>query len=213
MKNSIPTIVACCLMLSGLRAQTIDNKKSAVKEGDNTINIYYGTNLLSGIYKRLAVESAVDLRVRSLGPIGLVYEHMVSEVVGVGAELGYSQTNLDFHNYDTYYDSQTNQNYADTYNYNMQFTTMRAMFRANFHFADAEKFDAYALVSAGYRTTTFKYTTDNPYDDTHVNFRTLIPVGVKPGIGLRYFFTDNIGLNMEIALGTPLMCGGLSFKF
>ena len=37
----------------------------------------------------------------------------------------------------------------------------------------------------------------------------IIPFGFKPGLGLRYFFTENFGLNVELALGTPLLGGGV----
>jgi hypothetical protein len=40
-----------------------------------------------------------------------------------------------------------------------------------------------------------------------------IPLGIKPGVGFRYFFTKNIGINTEVALGMPVFNGGLSVKF
>ena len=206
MKKTLLFLLVCICLDPVLNAQSSDDSKRAVKEGDNTINVYYGTNVRSRFYKRVASATAENLEVKSFGPIGLVYEHMVSEIVGLGAEFGYSRTKLDY--YDSYFVSGSTQNYI----YTLDFTTIRAMLRANFHFADAEKFDAYALISIGYRRTTFRYSTTDPYD-IGLSYNSLIPVGMKPGIGLRYFFTKNIGLNMELAIGTPIACGGLSFKF
>ena len=52
-----------------------------------------------------------------------------------------------------------------------------------------------------------------PYYDESVSWGGFIPFGIKPGLGLRYFFAGPIGLNIEIAAGTPVMCGGLSLRF
>lgn len=85
------------------------------------------------------------------------------------------------------------------------------MFRANFHFTNSEKFDAYGFVSAGYRGSSITFTSNDP--NAIKSSYSFIPFGLKPGVGFRYFFTDNIGINAEIAIGTPVMGGGLSFKF
>lgn len=212
MKQLFILIAVFCLLPSEWQAQEIASRKSAIKKGDNSINLYYGTNLLSGIYKRVASSAAINMDVKAFGPIGLVYEHMISDIVGLGAELGYAQTSIVYHLEHETYNSATQQYDTDIYNYELKFSTARAMFRANFHFAQEEKFDAYALISAGYRITTFDLKTNDTYNP-RLTYRTLFPFGVKPGIGLRYFFNKNIGLHTEIALGTPLMCGGLSFKF
>jgi hypothetical protein len=184
-------------------------RKRAIHEGENSINLYYGTNLLAGIYKSVAASTAENIKVRSMGPIGLVYEHMLTSVIGLGAELGYARTTLEYRDASVYYVN----GQPVSYDYSLSFTTYRAMVRANFHFAESDKFDAYGLVSGGYRSTSFTYTTGNPYDNSRLNYKSIFPFGVKPGLGLRYFFTPNIGINLEMALGTPLLCGGLSFKF
>jgi hypothetical protein len=42
----------------------------------------------------------------------------------------------------------------------------------------------------------------------------LVPVGFKLGVIMRYFFTDNIGMNLGVGLGQGgLLNGGLSVKF
>ncbi len=153
--------------------------------------------------------NGTDVKYSSIGPVGLMYEYFVTDNVGLGAEFGYSAYNISY-KYDSYDQNFDPAVYTDTYN----FTTIRAMFRANFHFTHDSNFDAYGFVSAGYRTTKFTITSTDPlWNDGKSNFNSIIPFGVKPGIGLRYFFTENLGLNLEFALGTPLMAGGLSAKF
>jgi hypothetical protein len=181
----------------------------AMHKGVNSVNLYYGVSIFSGIYKAAAAADAIDLKFKTVGPVGIVYEHMVTDIVGLGAEFGYTQFTMNY----TEPGNNSQTGLVENWIVQWQFTTIRAMFRANFHFANSENFDAYGLISAGYRNTTFKFNTNDPFYNANVTFRGGIPFGVKPGIGLRYFFTNNIGLNMEIAMGTPIMCGGLSFKF
>jgi hypothetical protein len=218
------TIIYTAVLLSALSTTMAQKEAKPVKlakepaeralnKGDNAINVYYGTNLMSSIYKRIASASGEDFKVKSLGPIGLVYEHMITDGIGIGAEFGYSTTSIDYRDRYDHYDPNTGQLITENYNYSLKFTSIRAMFRANFHFAKSPDFDCYGLLSAGYRSTNFSYNTNNPYNTTIFDFKTLIPFGLKPGIGFRYFFTGNFGLNLEIAAGTPLLCGGLAFKF
>jgi opacity protein-like surface antigen len=213
MKRSTLILVAFMFVLlaesAAQQQQPTSTRKRPIREGENSINLYYGTNLLAGIYKSVAASTAENVKVRSMGPIGLVYEHMLTNVIGLGVELGYAHTTLEYHDTELYYAN----GQPVSYNYSLNFTTYRAMVRANFHFAESDKFDAYGLVSGGYRSTSFTYHTENPYDKSHLSYKSIFPFGVKVGLGLRYFFTPNIGINLEMALGTPLLCGGLSFKF
>lgn len=199
------------LQFLATRSNAQDDESSAVKEGDNTVNLYYGTSIIGSIYKNLAPADAFDFSTKVTGPFGLMFEHMVTDGIGLGFEVGYGSTKINYHDELTYYG--TNGQTTDTYDYTMTFTTFRAMFRANFHFAHAEKFDAYALVNAGYRKTSFDFTSNDPTGTSSVSFNSPIPFGIKAGVGLRYFFVPAVGINLEIAAGTPLISGGLSFKF
>ncbi|HOZ88478.1 MAG TPA: hypothetical protein PL029_12010 [Bacteroidia bacterium] len=186
------------------------NKENIMHEGVNTINFYYGVTISTPIYKALAANSATDIKFKQIGPLGIVYEHLMSDNVGLGVELGYSKLTM------TYEESYVNGN-GNTVERNFatwEFTTMRAMVRVNIHLVESEHFDTYFLVSAGYRKVDWAIRFSDPnYNQAVSSYRTPFPVGVKPGLGVRYFFTDNMGLNLELALGTPIMCGGLSFRF
>jgi outer membrane protein W len=199
-----------CLLLAASATQSIQaqDRERAVMKGDNSINVYYGVNLLRGFYKGLAQDAYQDFKITGMGPVGLVFEHMVTDGIGLGAELGYGSTTVAWKATNTDFFSGT----TNTYDYKMKFSLVRAQVRANFHFARSSNFDAYFLLSAGYRGQNFTYES-NDKTWTGATFKNPIMFGLKPGLGLRYFFTKNIGLNMEIALGTPMMCGGLSARF
>jgi hypothetical protein len=155
MKKILATLVLAASVTQVAMAQD----ERPLKKGQNSINVYYGVNLLRGLYKSVAPNDAA-VKVGGFGPIGIVYEHMITDGIGLGAEVGYGQTTVswDYEDLDFF----TN-NVIDTYTYEYKFSTLRAMFRANFHFAKSANFDAYFLVSAGYRQNTFTFTTNDPF--------------------------------------------------
>jgi hypothetical protein len=185
-----------------------DNSSNAISKGKSTINIYYGYNVFTGIYKAVANSAAVGTTVKSVGPVGVVYEYLITDKIGLGGEFGYSKTTVSYNETTTDYMGN-----SSTYNYQWNFSTIRAMIRLNIHFVKSDKWDIYYLTSIGYRSTTFSFSTTEPNYTGSASFSSPIPFGVKPGLGFRYFFTENLGVNLEMAIGTPLAGGGLSLKF
>ena len=72
----------------------------------------------------------------------------------------------------------------------------------------------YLIKDAGYKTRVWAYdSTDPDYESTSVS-GSLIPVAARIGIGTRFWFTDNIGANVDLGFGhSGLLNAGLSFKF
>jgi hypothetical protein len=207
--KKIFTLIAAIVLFSGVQAQ--DSR--AVPKGKNSVNIYYGYNAFTSIYKSAAASAGLNVKFKSLGPVGLVYEHMMTDVVGLGVEAGYGSTSIS----DDYtvedYDPNTGLYTTNTYQEKLTFSTIRAMLRTNFHFVKDENFDCYFLISAGYRNTTLSYSSNEPGYSYSGSFKVPFNFGLKPGLGLRYFFNGAVGIHAEIAAGTPLACGGLSFRF
>lgn len=206
--KKIFTLIAAVALFNGLNAQDA----RAVPKGKNSVNIYYGYNVFTDIFRSLAKDNAVDLKVKSLGPVGLVYEHMMTDAVGLGVEAGYGSFSLSYDYTDTYYDANNNL-VTGVYEDKLTFTTIRAMVRLNIHFVKDENFDCYFLTSAGYRSSKMDFSTTNPNLSYQVTFNNPVNFGLKPGLGVRYFFNGAVGLHAEIALGTPVACAGLSFRF
>lgn len=208
MKKSIVLIVAAVISFTTLSAQSSDR---ALSQGKSSVNVFYGVNLLTSFYKGLASQEAVDVKVTGVGPVGLMYEYMVTDGIGLGVEASYASTSL------SYIDRNTDPTTGviTDYTWQLKFATTRAFFRANFHFTKSENFDAYFFVAAGYRGTSFTVNSTDPsfVKEDYKLPRVAPPYGFKPGLGFRYFFTENIGINSEIAIGTPVMSAGLSFKF
>ena len=83
----------------------------------------------------------------------------------------------------------------------------------NYHFVATDNLDAYFGVGVGANIRRIGTKTDYPnYDDNAVS-GSLIPVSLRVALGTRYYFTENIGLNLELGLGGPFISGGVSVKF
>jgi outer membrane protein W len=89
------------------------------------------------------------------------------------------------------------------------------MVSMNYHFLDNDKIDAYTNLGVGFKNRSYKYESTDPTavnDDLGVG--TLLPLALRAGVGMRYFFTDNIGLNLNVGLGQGgWVNGGISAKF
>jgi hypothetical protein len=204
MKKSLVCLAAAMFLLQGVKAQ--DNERAVVK-GQSSVNIYYGYRLSNAVLRAFVDDNALNQRFKSMGPVGLVYEFMLSDVVGLGAEFGYGSQSVSW-DYTT-----LNSNFETvTYTETLKITNLRIMARANFHFIKTPNFDMYGLVSVGYRNNAYTWTDTNP-NAVNESFDGVVPFGLKPGIGFRYFFGGPIGLHLELAAGTPAVAGGLSFRF
>ncbi len=144
-----------------------------------------------------------------MGPIGARLELMVSDKVGFGIDANYANTSVKWYEKTT--DRQGNN---VTYYYKFSIPRMRLMVAFNFHFGQSEKFDGYWKLAAGYSSLNWTYETNDPnYSDENVSFN-LFPIAIRTAVGGRYFFTNNLGANVELGLGGgPLMTFGLCSKF
>ena len=69
------------------------------------------------------------------------------------------------------------------------------------------------MLGAGYGNRSFTFKSTDP-NYTEASVKSLIPVASRIGVGLRYFFTDNIGANLALGFGQGgLLNAGISFKF
>lgn len=182
-----------------------------LRQSNVTINAYYGYNVFTNFVRTLGQASNSgalphNMQISSTGPVGITGEYLLNNMVGIGGEIGYSQTKL-------VYDLEGSDNLGVINNYNYVWTvsTTRLMGRVNFHFGDNQNFDVYPFIGAGLRLTSTRLKTNDPNLPLQLKAN-FFPFGVKPGLGLRYFFTPNFGIHTELALGTPLISAGISFK-
>ena len=202
MKKISAALLGLCLFASAAKAQNSDDE-IVIEKGSSLINVYYGPVLSKGLYKLAVPGSAASLNISALGPVGLVYEYLLMEEMGLGCELSYSELSIKY--------AYTDNN--NSYSEEIKLTTTRVMLRAAYHFVEDKHIDVYAFVSAGYRGRKLTYTTTDPGGASSFTSPLFIPFGIKPGGGIRYYFIKNVGLHAEVALGSPFIAGGLSFRF
>mgnify|MGYP000029226369 CR=1 FL=1 len=94
-----------------------------------------------------------------------------------------------------------------TYEVNAYSRRFRFHVRANYHFVQEDNFDAYVGFGAGSNTRSFGYTTDFPNYSNEGFTGSLLPISARIALGTRYFFSDNIGLNLELGIGVQVISG------
>ena len=142
-----------------------------------------------------------------VGNFDYVFKHRFS----LGASYTYQSFSLSYTNYQynsngvqllgTWKDKITRANYA---------------VRPIFHFGDKEDLDPYLGVRLGFTQWAYKSTNPDPYYSTGDFYGSKFSPGIKfqAFFGVRYYFTDMIGFNAELAIGpTYYSMLGLSAKF
>lgn len=188
----------------------------AVEEGNVLVDVYYGfPNLYTAVFKSAYANSGseVDLKIGGIGPVGLRAEYLLADKVGLGVDIGFSNSSVKYSELSSVYNETTMEYESRLYDYNFVTQKIGVMATFNYHFLDNDKVDAYVQVGAGYGKRSFKFeSTDPNYSEGTVTG--VIPFAGRLGVGARYFFTDNIGLNMNLGFGQGgLVNGGLTVKF
>lgn len=198
-------------------AFSFSSNAQCIKQGDILVDAYYGWPNLFKIALQAdanAIQNANaqngipvgGLSVYGIGPMGAKAEYMLTEKFGMGLDFNYSNVGIKF-------STDVNSNGSGAlYNYNLSSPAIRAMLGFNFHFVNTNKLDVYAAVKAGYYNRSFGMITNDP---TYVlNLSLSDPIAFRLEIGMRYFFTENIGINANFGFpGGPLLAAGISFKF
>ena len=202
MKKLILPLLALTMMLAPKKSNA-----QAIEEGNVIIDAYYGfPNLYSTVFKA-AYESSnsTGLTLGSQGPLGIRAEYLITDKVGFGIDLGMNSSSISY--------SEADINTNIIYDYKFSTRKIGAIFTFNYHFVENDKLDAYFVVGGGYGNRNFKFTSTDPnYIEESVE--SLIPISYKIGVGMRYFFTENIGANLALGLGQGGLANvGVSAKF
>ena len=178
----------------------------AVEKGSFIIEPYVGfPNFSSLILKN--IDRVYESDVSSKGPFGLKADYFFNEKVSFGVNFIYNSYAISGK-----VDSLTNEHIDTTYSINVDMKRFRFQVNAKYHFFVGEKFDSY--VGFGFGSNTRKYTIDTSYPnfDAQSIFATLIPVSARFDIGASFFLAKNIGLNIELGAGGPLILTGIFVK-
>ncbi len=209
MKKAIICAIAAFGMMFSNNASA-----QAVEEGNLVFDVYYGfPNLYTTVFKAAYANSGTeeDLKVSGLGPVGFRGEYLLADKIGLGLDIGFNNSKVSYTETSSGVNSQ-GQIVENTYTYDFTTKKLGVMLTFNYHFIDNDQVDFYGVFGVGYGNRTFSFESSDPnYDEGSIE--SLIPVASRIGVGVRYFFTDNIGVNVAAGFGQGgILNAGLSVK-
>lgn len=184
-------------------------------EGTVLFDLYYGApNLYKTVLKSAAVEDDTDgVNIGGTGPVGFRGEYLVADKIGVGIDVCYSSASVSWQDDSLVYEPVSATYLPRTYDYKVGTQKIGVMATINYHFVSHEKVDAYVMFGAGYKNRSFNFESDDPNYEGVTGSATLIPVAARIGVGMRYFFIPNVGLNLNLGFGQgSIINGGVSIK-
>jgi opacity protein-like surface antigen len=212
MKKCLTIVSAFMLFMSAGNVATAQ----AVEEGNVIVDAYYGfPNLYSTTFRAAYANSGTetDVSIKGMGPLGGRVEYMLADKFGLGLDIGFNNTKLTFKDQVQEYNSSTGTYQTKVYDYNYTTAKFGAMITMNYHFLDNDNLDLYGQLGIGYGRRTYKFSSTDP-NYSNESIKGLIPIASRLGVGMRYFFTDNVGVNLNLGFGQGgLANAGVSFKF
>ena len=186
----------------------IKAQETTFDKGTVVLTVGYGLPDLNRISLRSSYNIYYDnTTVRGFGPLIFKGEYGIMKFkwghsVGGGIIVGVNSTNV------TYYYSNHLWTQTDRY------TTITIGARGTYHFFNNDKIDCYANVGLGFNINTYNQTTTDPKGKNDSYFNKPSSVYEAITVGIRYYFSKNIGVYAEAGwdMHAPLQ-GGLAVKF
>lgn len=191
-----------------------DGSEKCIGEGKFIVDGYYGYPYVMGSlikdYYGSNNGNLGDEKVVNYNHMGGKFEYLINDMVGMGIDYTYAKALYTYT--DSYYTTVNGQSTIKYDRFTESLTKQRFLLRVNVHFATTAELDPYATAGVGYKQTIFKTNNPNNYN-YDLSFYNAFPVAFRLGAGLRWFFTDNIGVNVEAGIGGPAVQGGVCLKF
>lgn len=195
-------VLATCMMTSSGFAQ-------AYEEGKFIISTGYGfPNWGKTLTKSAVVNSqATNVSATGFGPMHFKFEYGFTDRFGLGLSVNYVNFGFVWR--------EPNDNYPvsgpQAYDYNFKVSSLAINLRFNRHWEVNDKIDAYWGMGLGYANTVLKESSNDP-NYKSASFTVPIPVSFELTFGMRYYFTENIGMYVEGGYAKSILQGGLVVK-
>ncbi|MCH2225378.1 MAG: porin family protein [Crocinitomicaceae bacterium] len=206
MKRVLLTMIGALLVASSSFSQ-------GVEQGNIIIDPYYGfPNFGKSLTEQLS-EGISEVNISGYGPAGLRVEYMVGERFGIGVDAIFNGFSVEGTSTDSTFNATTGTYDVTSNSVKTKASRVRVHARFNYHFdISSPDLDVYIGFGAGTNNRFYKYYENGSETEDASTTITLLPVSFRFASGMRYYFTDNIGLNAEIGLGGPVVSAGLSIK-
>lgn len=199
--------ISLSLLLTGLMiipAKAQDHK--------STICVNGGVSLVGQIISGLSNSATLGYTTSnySIPAIQLSYDFSAAKWFSIGIAGAYQTMGIKFKDY-PYYDANNN---LVTGNFKASGNRLNIGVRALFHYGGLDKVDMYSGLRMGYSSWSFKTNSMDPTFDASSYFKSSGHVWPQFILyGIRVYFTENLGINGEIAIGPPYYASfGLNYR-
>jgi len=182
------------------------------------VGVQAGYSLTGALIKTIGNSGTEDaLSAKSIPAMQLTFDYGISKLFSIGLAASYQTVSLDGTDWD-YID--TNGDFR-TETFTTKFNRSQVAVRALFHYANTDKLDLYSGVRVGLLSRGFqdlKTESGEALDDEVVFSETGLSgtrfSGALTPLGVRYYFTENIGASLELNLGAPYISNvGVTARF
>ena len=196
------------LFLALLMTAFVFNAQAQKSEGTSVATVGLGYSFFNNIIKT-SLESYTDVEVKSVPTIAFSFDHSLTDNFSIGLAGAYQSVTGEFTN--TYFDENL---VSQTELAKTSISRINIAIRPLFHYGNSDKLDMYSGLRVGYLIRNVTADSDDPNADFSDEFDgNRFALGLVP-FGFRYFFSDNLGINMDLQLGTPyVVSGGIAFQF
>lgn len=201
MKNKLFLLsLAVVCMSSAVKAQN--------EEGQSVVTLGAGYSLVNNIVKS-GLETYSDVNVKSVPTIALTYDYGLTDNFSLGVAAAYQSVSGEFTN--TYFDNNLD---LQTETAKSSFSRMNIAIRPLFHYGGSDKLDLYSGLRVGMLFRNSEVESEQENIDLFGDLSgSRVSIGIV-AFGMRYFVSDNIGINMDLQVGTPyIMSAGVAARF
>ena len=195
-----------------IQVETDLNSNYCVKKGNKIIDAFYGVtfnNNGSPIFSNYAI---IPDNITDKYCVGGAFEYLVNDKIGIGAEITYrelSGSSDDYRNDSSYINPQI-------FKMDIKYEKLRTFAKINVHFYKTNKVDFYSNFGLGLvferkeinqEPPSFNYPNYQKYNnDNRMTF------GIKTGLGLRLYLSNEFAVNAELSIGGPFARIGFCCK-
>lgn len=174
-------------------------------ESSIRISLGYGAGNTAGIPYYLLYSPNKEFKTKIENPFNLKFEYGLNKKNALAISLSHVIVRASWQGYNSDGFLLIGDNNSGYYKLN----STSIIFRVNHSIVKKEKLEIYFGEGFGFRVETFKYFGQDVYYEE----KPIVPISIEASLGMRYYFTPNIGLYSELGLAKSIFQGGLVLKF
>jgi hypothetical protein len=201
----------------GKKAKSESNRTQVMKEGEFMIT---GFGSYPNFGRYLAQTSLIGTGItgtttKGIAPAGVQFEYMLSNNIAFTMDGFYNSFSANWKSQIDVFDPITGTFNTQTYNNSISEQRFRLLFGLNYHFDEIEneKFNFYAGFAAGINQRKRVIDVSDSWGDAFWEFYLRSPIAIRARSGIRFFVNQNVGLNLELGAGGPVLRFGVTYRF